>query len=52
MTTLSLPVYSRREEDVDLIGVAGVDIPIKLLNSLIPHHTVENLQIFYAIVRI
>ncbi|XP_044255106.1 voltage-dependent calcium channel subunit alpha-2/delta-3-like [Tribolium madens] len=40
MTTLSLPVYSRRSEDVDLIGVAGIDIPIKLLNSLIPHHTI------------
>jgi hypothetical protein len=41
MTTLSLPVYSRRKDDVDIIGVAGVDVSIKLLYSLIPHHTVS-----------
>ncbi|RZB66645.1 voltage-dependent calcium channel subunit alpha-2/delta-3-like, partial [Asbolus verrucosus] len=38
MTTVSLPVYGRRKEDIDLIGVAGIDVPIKLLYSLIPHH--------------
>ncbi|CAH0560861.1 unnamed protein product [Brassicogethes aeneus] len=38
MTTVSLPVYGRRDEEIDLIGVAGVDVPIKLLRNFIPYH--------------
>lgn len=38
MTTVSYPVYGRRNDETELIGVAGVDIPIKLLKSLIPHY--------------
>ncbi|XP_045479597.1 voltage-dependent calcium channel subunit alpha-2/delta-3-like [Harmonia axyridis] len=38
MTTVSLPVYDRRPGAADLIGVAAVDVPIKLIKSLIPHH--------------
>ncbi|XP_060531508.1 voltage-dependent calcium channel subunit alpha-2/delta-3-like [Cylas formicarius] len=35
MTTVSLPVYGRRNNEFDLIGVAGIDVPIKLLKSRI-----------------
>ncbi|KAL3266744.1 hypothetical protein HHI36_010905 [Cryptolaemus montrouzieri] len=37
MTTVSIPVYDRRVGQVSLIGVAGVDVPIKLMKLLIPH---------------
>lgn len=40
LTTVSMPVYGRRDEDQDLIGVAAVDVPIKLLNSYVPHFKV------------
>ncbi|KAK9873044.1 hypothetical protein WA026_020780 [Henosepilachna vigintioctopunctata] len=39
MTTVSFPVYDRRPGEVALIGVAAVDVPINLMKSLIPHHT-------------
>ncbi|KAJ8913962.1 hypothetical protein NQ315_015200 [Exocentrus adspersus] len=36
MTTVSLPVYGRREDEVELIGVAGIDVPIDLFKAQIP----------------
>nr|XP_023014189.1 voltage-dependent calcium channel subunit alpha-2/delta-3-like [Leptinotarsa decemlineata] len=36
MTTVSLPVYGRRENEYELVGVAGVDVPLHLFKALIP----------------
>ncbi|XP_076250895.1 voltage-dependent calcium channel subunit alpha-2/delta-3-like [Rhynchophorus ferrugineus] len=40
MTTVSLPVYGRRDDEYNLIGVAGLDVPIKLFRTRIPHETI------------
>ncbi|KAL1506863.1 hypothetical protein ABEB36_006146 [Hypothenemus hampei] len=37
MTTVSLPVYGRRDDEFNLTGVAGVDVPIKYFRVRIPH---------------
>ncbi|XP_050298952.1 voltage-dependent calcium channel subunit alpha-2/delta-3-like isoform X2 [Anthonomus grandis grandis] len=37
MTTVSLPVYGRRQNEYNLTGVAGIDVPIKLFRARIPH---------------
>ncbi|KAJ8937035.1 hypothetical protein NQ318_010787 [Aromia moschata] len=37
MTTVSLPVYGRREDEIDLIGVAGIDVPLTLFKALIDY---------------
>ncbi|XP_057672266.1 voltage-dependent calcium channel subunit alpha-2/delta-3-like [Diorhabda carinulata] len=37
MTTVSLPVYARRKNEYELLGVAGVDVPLKLFKALIPY---------------
>ncbi|CAG9766981.1 unnamed protein product [Ceutorhynchus assimilis] len=37
MTTVSLPVYGRREDEYNIIGVAGVDVPISSFRARIPH---------------
>ncbi|CAG9864364.1 unnamed protein product [Phyllotreta striolata] len=37
MTTVSLPVFGRNINETELLGVAGVDVPLKLFKSLIPY---------------
>ncbi|KAH1021955.1 hypothetical protein HUJ04_011437, partial [Dendroctonus ponderosae] len=43
MTTVSLPVYGRRDNEYKLTGVAGIDVPISFFRALIPHDKFENI---------
>merc|ERR1719318_2537755 len=41
MTSVSIPVYSKKEHSIrtaDLLGVAGTDIPITEIEKLLPPH--------------
>ncbi|XP_028129613.2 voltage-dependent calcium channel subunit alpha-2/delta-3-like [Diabrotica virgifera virgifera] len=37
MTTVSLPVFARRPHEYQLLGVAGIDVPLSLFKQLIPY---------------
>ncbi|CAH1988428.1 unnamed protein product [Acanthoscelides obtectus] len=38
MTTVSLPVYGRREDETELVGVAGIDVPLYNFKERIPYY--------------